>query len=73
MYVKVQVTASAKRDSVEQAHDSRLIVTVKDPAKQNLANTRVIELVARHFGVSPKMVRIISGHQSPSKLLSVTI
>jgi uncharacterized protein YggU (UPF0235/DUF167 family) len=73
MYVKVQVTAGAKRELVEQAHDSRLLISVKDPPKQNLANTRVIELVAHHFGVTTKKVRIINGHHSPSKMISVDV
>ena len=73
MYIKVVVAAGAKQDSLTMTSETRLSVSVKAPAKQNLANSRVLELVAAHFGVSKKKVRIISGHHSPSKMLSVDV
>lgn len=71
MYVKVLVTASAKRERVTRASNTKLKISVTEPAKQNLANRRVIALVAGHFNVPVRNVRIISGHHSPSKMLSV--
>ena len=71
MHISVRVTAGAKREAVEVLSQGRLKISVKEPAKQNLANRRVLELVARHFRVSTKKVRIIRGHRSPQKILSV--
>lgn len=71
MYIRVRVSAGAKRESLEQTADDSFLVSVREPAEQNLANKRVLELVALHFGVSPKQIRIISGHHSPGKILSV--
>ena len=71
MYVKVRVIAGAKKESVEEASAGHFKISVKEPAERNLANRRVVELVARHYILPPKQVRIISGHTSPSKILSI--
>lgn len=70
MYIKVRVTASAKKESFTQREDT-FFVSVKEPAEQNRANTRVRALVAAHLDISPQQVRIISGHHSPGKILSI--
>jgi len=71
MYIRVRVAAGAKKESLEKISEDSFLVSVKDPAEQNLANRRVLELVAAHFGVNPKQLRIISGHHSPGKILSL--
>ena len=71
MYVKVRVTANAKKESVSALSDTHVNVSVKEPAKQHLANRRVVALIALHFHTPLHKVRIISGHHSPSKILSV--
>lgn len=71
MYIKVFVTPKSKRESVRKVSDTKLKMTVKEPAEQNAANRRVLELVATHYCVPVSKVRIISGHHSPSKMFSV--
>ncbi len=73
MYVKVRVQAGAKKEKIEIVSEKRLKISVKEPAEQNLANKRVIELVAQHFKIPKARVRIKSGHHSPSKILSVEV
>ncbi len=71
MYVKVTVITGAKKESFRATSENRFEVAVKEKPERNLANKRIVELVAAHFGVEPKGVRIINGHHSPSKMLSV--
>lgn len=71
MYVKVRVAAGVKRETFEQASKDHFKVSVKEKALQNLANRRVIEIIAKHFKVPVGQVRIVSGHKSPSKILSL--
>lgn len=71
MYVKVRIHADAKKKSFEMIGENRFEIYVKQKALQNLANRRVIELLAYHYRIPVKNVRIISGHRSPSKILSV--
>ena len=71
MYIRVRVSAKAKKESFKKLSEDSFLIAVKEPAEQNRANARVLELVAEHFGFKPKQVRIISGHHSPGKLLSL--
>lgn len=71
MYISVRVVAGAKQERIETLPKGRLKVWVKAPAKQNLANIRVCELVAEHLQVSLAHTRLISGHTSPSKMFSI--
>lgn len=71
MYLRVIVTPGAKKESVEERGASELALSVREPAQQNLANRRVVQLVAERYGVPERAVRIISGHRSPRKMLSI--
>lgn len=71
MYVKVSVLAGAKKETVTVISENRLAMTVKEKAQQNMANRRVVALVAAHFKKPLHKVRLVSGHHSPSKILSV--
>jgi uncharacterized protein YggU (UPF0235/DUF167 family) len=71
MYVSVRVLAKAKKEMVEELKGGRLKISVKETAERNLANRRVLELVARHFKLPEDKVRLISGHTRPSKIFAV--
>lgn len=73
MYVRVLVTPGAKRERVVRVGETALEVAVREPAVRNLANRRVVEVVAAHFGVPVGAVKIISGHRSPRKVLAVEV
>lgn len=70
MYVKVRVTAGAKKESVAQKAADSFRVSVRAPAERGLANQRVIELM-REIYPDAKQFKIVSGHTSPSKIISV--
>lgn len=70
-YIHVKVVAGAKKESFKIKSEDHFEISVKEKAERNQANTRVLALVALHFNVSTKKVRIINGHQSHSKLLLV--
>ena len=71
MYIRVRVTAGAKKESVQKISEDSFSVCVKVPAEQNLANRRVLELIAEHFSIQSKQIRIISGHHAPGKILNI--
>ncbi len=52
------------------SHD-RYDMWVKEKAERNLANKKATELLAKAEGVDVRLVRLISGHTSPSKLFSI--
>ena len=72
MYVRVSVYPSAKKEVVLNIGDNRYEIRVKEPAERNLANARLIELLAVEYKVSPKSIRIVSGHHSSRKIFSLT-
>jgi uncharacterized protein YggU (UPF0235/DUF167 family) len=71
MYIKVWAIAGAKKESLRVVNTGTLEVSVNEPASRNLANRRIIEIVAAHYATRKEDVRIISGHRSRSKMLSV--
>lgn len=73
MYIKVKVQAGAKKESVEKKNNDTYNISVKEKAERNMANQRVCEIIASTMRVSIKNIRIISGHQSPSKILSINL
>ena len=73
MYIKVNVIAGAKKEIFKIKSKDHFDISVKEKAERNMANSRVIELVAEHFKVPTKKVRIINGHHHPSKLMVVDL
>ena len=73
MYIKVKVVAGAKREEVKKKSEDTFIISVREKAERNLANQRVKEIFASYFAISTKNIRIISGHQSPNKILSINL
>lgn len=71
MYVKVRATTGAKKETIRVVSADTLAISVKEKAERNLANERITDLVAAHYGIPPKKIRMIKGHRSPSKTFSV--
>ncbi|VAW32082.1 hypothetical protein MNBD_CPR01-391 [hydrothermal vent metagenome] len=71
MYIKVVVTPSARKEKIEEKKDGALIISVREPASGNNANKRVREIIAFREGVSVAQVRILTGHHSRAKMISV--
>lgn len=72
MYLKVVVTPGARKEVVEEKGDT-LVIQVREKAEGNRANIRVRELVALRMGVPIGKVRILTGHHSRVKMISVTL
>lgn len=70
MFIKVFVSPGAKKEKIDEKGDA-LIIAVREPAAQNLANTRVRELIALRFKVPLGKVRILTGHRSRAKMISI--
>jgi uncharacterized protein YggU (UPF0235/DUF167 family) len=71
--IKVVAHTDARRESLTELRAGSFSAVVRESAKGGRANTRIRELVARHFKVSLAAVRIMSGHHYPKKLLTVRI
>jgi uncharacterized protein YggU (UPF0235/DUF167 family) len=70
-YIHVKVQAGMKRESFRLKNADHFEISIKEKAERNIANSRVLEIVALHFKVPVSKVRIVNGHRHPSKLLVV--
>ena len=73
MYIKISVIVGAKKNLFVKKSKDHFFISVKEKAQRNMANTRMLELVAEYFQISKNKVRIINGHHYPSKLLSLDL
>jgi len=70
-YLKLKVTAGARRQSIEEKASGMYAISVKEPAEENLANRAALLLLAQKLGLPSKSLRLVRGHRSPSKLIEV--
>ncbi len=71
MYIRVNATPGAKKEQISKVGDVRYEISVREKAEQNMANTRIREIVAELYSVPVKQVKMISGHRSPHKIFSI--
>ena len=71
MYIRIRVKAGARKEAVTKVSDTEFYMTVREPAERNLANGRIRELLAAEVGIRVEDIRIVSGHHSPTKILSL--
>ena len=71
MYVKVRAKPDSNKEQVIEADEREFIIHIKEPAKQNLANTRIIQILAEQFSVPVRSVHQLSGFRSPTKVFSI--
>jgi uncharacterized protein len=62
---------SGKGPLVETAADGELTVYVREPAVEGKANEAVVKLLAKHLGVAPSRLDLVSGATSRMKRFRV--
>lgn len=72
MYLHIKVIPDSKKEEVLFEKENYLKISVKEPRERNLANGRVLELLREYYPTA-KQIRIINGHTSHSKLVSVDV
>ncbi len=69
MYIHVKAKTEAGKEEVIKVSADHYEIAVREPAKRNEANKRIVEIVRKLF--SGRNVKIVNGHHSRSKLLTV--
>ena len=69
MYIHIKAKTKAREEECKQLSVDHFEISVREPAKNNLANKKIITIIQTIF--PNRSVRIINGHHSPSKLLSI--
>jgi len=70
MIVNIRVMPGASRDLVKN-EPGKLKVYVTKPAQDGRANARVIELLAKHFGIKKYEISIIKGEKARDKAVQI--
>lgn len=73
MYLRVHVIPESKRETLTKESEDTWHVCVRVAAQGNRANHRVRELIATELQLPTSAVRILTGHHSRSKLMSIDI
>ncbi len=71
MLIHVKVKAGSNKDEVVKKNDASYIVHTKEEAKDNMANYAMLTLMSETLSVPVSVLRIITGHHSPSKIIEV--
>ena len=69
MYIHIRAKTEARKEQVERISPDHFVMSVKEKPERNMANARILELMHEFFPKSS--IRMISGHHSPSKIVSV--
>ncbi len=71
MYIKISALKGQKQDTIQDLGNGRFLVSVREKPEQNQANRKILQLVAEYFKIDSNKIRFISGHQKPSKIVSI--
>ena len=69
--ITLRVTPSASRDAVVGWQGDMLRLRVAAPAQRGKANEAVLRLLASALGIERRRLRIVRGHTSRQKMVSV--
>ena len=71
MIIKVKAKPNSKDEKIEKISESEFIIHVKEPAEDNKANIRIINLISKELGVSYKKI-MIKNPTSREKIIEIT-
>jgi len=66
-----KVTVKFSKEFLE-IKDNKINIGIKSKPQKGKANKEVIKKIAKHFGVSPNIVQIKSGHKSQEKIIEIS-
>ncbi len=67
----VRVVPRASKSEIVGLHDGALKVRIASPPVEGAANTELIKLLAKQFGVSKSDVEIVGGETSKTKRIKI--
>jgi len=69
MYIKVKINPNSKKEKITKVSDDHYEISIREKAENNRANNKLLEIMKNEFPNA--IIKIISGHHSPSKILSI--
>jgi hypothetical protein len=71
MLIKVKVNVLSKEDKVIKKSEDSFEVFVKVDAQRNMANKKIIELLAEYFNLPQYKVKMIKGFKESNKIFNI--
>ncbi|MDP3881209.1 MAG: DUF167 domain-containing protein [bacterium] len=72
MKLFLNVKTKAKEQKIEQLAPHKLKVWLKSAPEKGMANNELIDVLAKHFGVTRAQVIIRAGHASSGKIVEIS-
>ncbi len=69
--IKVRAFPDAKKAHIEEIEPYVLRIFVREPAKNNLANRKIVSVVADFYQIPENKLRMITGHRGMSKMIEI--
>ena len=70
MILKIKVKPNSRKQEIEEKPDL-LIISLKSPPENNQANIELIKILAKHFDLDAKKIKILKGKTSRNKIIEV--
>lgn len=70
MILNVKVKPNSKEEKIEKISESEYVIHVREPAEDNKANIRLINLLSKELNVSHKTIKI-KNPRSRDKLIEI--
>jgi uncharacterized protein (TIGR00251 family) len=70
MMLKIKVKPNSRKQEIEEK-SGFLLVSLKSPPENNLANLELIKLLSKHFSVPDNKIKILKGKSSRNKIIEV--
>jgi len=71
MLIKVKVNVLSKEDKVIKKSEDSFEVFVKVDAQRNMANKKIIELLAEYFNLPQYRIKMIKGFKESNKIFNI--
>lgn len=62
---------NAKQSKIEVVDERTIKAWINAPPHEDAANSRLIDMLADHFGIAPTRVRIVRGTTAKTKLVEI--
>lgn len=69
--IRVKTFPDAKKYHLEEVEPFVLRIFMREPAKNNLANKKVLESVADFYSIPRNKLRMVTGHRGQQKTIEV--
>lgn len=70
-HIKVKVFPDSAKEEIMKSGANSFQVFLREPAKNGLANKRLLTVIRDAIDPPPKRLRIVTGEHSPSKVIEI--